>query len=692
MLNSYLPIVQGFSRKMDIDLTMDDEAAARHYKSRNQSKSTRNIYNNKVAKLFLWILYNRTSLVSTCFLDYCGTTTTTIEDEMDEYNAAVQAIKPPWDTKRLVKRATAWVNDLSKPPPLEWDDLSVGIFIQFICSIRRRDGTKVQHSVIDQCKAGLKKYMSVKGHRPDTIFIEDIDAATNGVIKETAQQIKEGIQPKIEQSVMPIQMTHYCTIASNLMVSPHSQDTFAHCFIVLQWNLMARSDNICFVGLRDFSVIEDSLAIVFAHSKTDQTGRKSKQPRRLFFNPYNVEICPINSLAIFLSCFPPTADQVMLFSGRSQYSRVSNILKSQINLLRSQDGSMNDGSYATHSLRKGAKSYCSSISITGVSDPVLMRGGWSQGAVQDAYGHQLEGGDAYVGRLLSGLRLDSYKFATLPPEIIDQDVQLLNTVIEQFPSFSQISLSASLFLFKALVYNSQWIIDNMHSTHPIFTTPLFMNQNLLSTLRHHCTVSLFKSTNLHATGIPEAAKALMELYKLSDRMKNSQDMIQEVPFKTLNLMKEFIQSEGLASNQVTHTGLESMMDKYMEKVETMISNNGNSTTNDMNDQEEIHDSDIDEELPFSWHFWGGKYKMLPHEYSIPSMTVGPVLYLFHNGCRRTGIPPLKRTSTRDFSNPNSAKRLGELRRVNRAIIGDECLSISLSTSQIHEYLNGFITT
>jgi len=51
--------------------------------------------------------------------------------------------------------------------------------------------------------------------------------------------------------------------------------------------------------------IEDDLHNFFAHSKTDPSGDKLRDPRRVYANPVHPEICPILALGIYLLCYKP---------------------------------------------------------------------------------------------------------------------------------------------------------------------------------------------------------------------------------------------------------------------------------------------------------------------------------------------------------------------------------------------------
>ena len=70
----------------------------------------------------------------------------------------------------------------------------------------------------------------------------------------------------------------------------------------------------------------------------------------------------------------------------------------------------------THSVRKGATSFCNGGSTVGPSGTAVnLRGGWTMGGIQDTYMRYERASDQYVGRTLSGLPINRKDFALLPP-------------------------------------------------------------------------------------------------------------------------------------------------------------------------------------------------------------------------------------------------------------------------------------
>ena len=192
---------------------------------------------------------------------------------------------------------------------------------------------------------------------------------------------------------------------------------FAHVFSVLCWNLMCRAGNCVNIMLPHMSWCDDSLTISFAHTKTDQMGKKSKEVRHVYANPANPRICPILSLAIYLTCFPRSPGETRLFAGDVQYDRYCKILRRTLESQASTHTRASDNThlikrlikthhaplhtpqddalmswgcvakeFGTHSFRKGAATYVASGSTACPSHTsVCNRAGWTQGKVLDVY-------------------------------------------------------------------------------------------------------------------------------------------------------------------------------------------------------------------------------------------------------------------------------------------------------------------
>ena len=112
---------------------------------------------------------------------------------------------------------------------------------------------------------------------------------------------------------------------------------FACSFLTLEWNLMARSENVVHAHMFHITWENDSLVFRFVKSKGDQTGRNRDQAWHVYANPNNPAVCPVLAMACYVfanpGIFGATAEEGndannpgiehlgRLFSGAYQYER-----------------------------------------------------------------------------------------------------------------------------------------------------------------------------------------------------------------------------------------------------------------------------------------------------------------------------------------------------------------------------------
>jgi hypothetical protein len=152
-----------------------------------------------------------------------------------------------------------------------------------------------------------------------------------------------------------------------LQLRETNDGVFAHCFLLMTWNLGCRVNNTTIIKLRDISWAQcfDCFHIVFAHSKTDQTGEESQYPRHIFSNPADPFVCPLLSLSMYFStCFEiRVTNDDFLFPGNGQENRFSKILTRVLaaHRVEVQNLGYELSTIGSHSIRKGAASYLSSM-------------------------------------------------------------------------------------------------------------------------------------------------------------------------------------------------------------------------------------------------------------------------------------------------------------------------------------------
>ena len=154
---------------------------------------------------------------------------------------------------------------------------------------------------------------------------------------------------------------------------------------------------------------EDSLLITTPKHKGDQEGVKCFA-RHLFANPLLPEICPVLALAVLTFArtlrHDPSSDggaappNFRIFDGPNSTARFSDTLQRCIARLPDGNAALlgaEKKQLGTHSVRKGAASYCSGMMNGPSMVQVFLRAGWSLGNVQDRYLFAGAGGDQLTG-------------------------------------------------------------------------------------------------------------------------------------------------------------------------------------------------------------------------------------------------------------------------------------------------------
>jgi hypothetical protein len=153
-----------------------------------------------------------------------------------------------------------------------------------------------------------------------------------------------------------------------LCIRETNDGVFTHALLVVTWNLACRVNNTVNIQFQDmcWSHHFDCFQVHFAHSKTDPTGDDWCYPRHIFSNPFDPLVCPVLSLAMyFTSCFAGIniTSEDFLFPGPKQEQRFAKLFHRILieNETEVQSLGYSINQLGTHSIRKGASSYMTSL-------------------------------------------------------------------------------------------------------------------------------------------------------------------------------------------------------------------------------------------------------------------------------------------------------------------------------------------
>lgn len=134
--------------------------------------------------------------------------------------------------------------------------------------------------------------------------------------RRIVQKKKQDGEMNIHEGKYPLSFSGYRYLAKKAMGQKRdfSLAIFAHIFLLLCWNLIARCVSVSSIMYQHISWEEDAMVVVFPTTKSDKAGKNSA-PIHVFANPSTPEICPILWLAVYLwsSGFRRAGSKAMLF-------------------------------------------------------------------------------------------------------------------------------------------------------------------------------------------------------------------------------------------------------------------------------------------------------------------------------------------------------------------------------------------
>ena len=171
---------------------------------------------------------------------------------------------------------------------LQLDRIEPSHFQLYLASLEKKGGEKPSFNSYSQARSALNSLFRDKGLPLPQTLADANEIFFRGLKRQHAQEKQLGIR-KIEEGKSPIPFPFYKILAKYLMM----RNTFAHLYLVITWNLMCRTDNTEDLMLLHHNWNEDSLQIYMGRMKNDQEGERLKDPKHVYANPLEPEICPL---------------------------------------------------------------------------------------------------------------------------------------------------------------------------------------------------------------------------------------------------------------------------------------------------------------------------------------------------------------------------------------------------------------
>lgn len=287
----------------------------------------------------------------------------------------------------------------------------------------------------------------------------------------------------------------------------------------------------------------DSLVMTFVTQKNDKEAKHSP-PKHIYANRKCPEICPILSFAIFIFTigWRREGSKRTVFGSETQRTFgdwLLKILKSHKEALLALGAAALE--IGTHSFRKGIAGFLAGIVDGPSAIAIYLRAGWSLGRVQGRYILECSGSDQLCGRAATGLAIVSPEFGDLPSHFHGEILTVAEweLLIPGYSTFYPDSMRPVFpFLLAALVSHKDWLVEHLHTDHPLFKERVWTMYVSTNTFTERVLTGKLENpiSGLVATGVPTNVIIAGELRELKAVMKEQHESTHTLINKIRNEM------------------------------------------------------------------------------------------------------------------------------------------------------------
>jgi len=513
------------------------------------------------------------------------------------------------------------------------------IFPDWLTSLKKKDKdgviTDVSTSLLNTCRSSVV-WLFTQFNVSSTLFDSEASRTLTGLKISRALSVARG-QKSVKRGKDPLSFEGYCNICSVLMKAKTVGALFTHAVLTTMWNLMSRVGNAVGICKSHLQWSDDALLIFFAHEKTDQTQSKPGDPRHIYANPHQPEICPILSLGLFFLVNDVTDNRCnFVFSGDNQYCRFHNGLSE---FITEQMLGHKIDSFGTHSIRKGSATYTSSGSTSCPPfSAIANRAGWATGGVTNIYIQYQAAGDQYVGRTVSGLNPLDSSFATLPPRFRqsynqDKVLDLLRSSFSRYDSASPELQKVLQMTTASVVYHTDWLIRNLEPDHCFFSTPFF-RKGFDDPVDEMVECEVWKPGDvMKATGIPPHVMISLKTDVMAEQMTTFRDSISQSISQVVHDQNHAVPERAVTLDQI---------DRIVSRECQRIIDSIDERIHHPDENHDVHPvPDGSAALPSLYPSEKGRMTRLPENFKLPRGNLQTAWVCFCCWDKRNKIPPLR---------------------------------------------------
>ena len=505
-------------------------------------------------------------------------------------------------------------------------------------------------------RSALKNMYTEKRMNPSPEIESMFKETLEGFKRKVADLKQRGLLPSREGKAA-MTMKGYIFLAEKAAKQDHDFGLYTFClsYLLLCWNLIARSVTVAHIMYDHISWEEDALTINIGKQKNDQEGSNGF-PRHIYANPKNPIICPILALSVWVftqGYHREGSDRRLFGNPRSSQDRfekwLSKVLKTFADAIISLGIMIAE--IGTHSFRKGVATALANCPGGPSAINIWLRAGWSLGPVQSRYIFEGAGGDQFVGRAATGISSSDPDFAILPPHFDDTNGPVLSVeewedILPGFTSFYPENFRVALpYLLASLAYHHDWLLETLSPNHPLFLQRVWTS-GILQRLRPKVLTGVFRNdvSRMNATGVPPNVILANRMSSLEANVGNlSRDMRgmqTTLPEALCTRMLDKFTVNGAVP--ITSTDIDSLRETLLEEIRTRCTPHN---VEQISTQEEQSTS---QEKP-GFYTWGGHHHLFPEGFRFPKGNIKMLWDLWWGGEPQRHILPYRKIKGFDLS-------------------------------------------
>eukprot|EP00644_Phytophthora_capsici_P017843 jgi/Phyca11/126377/e_gw1.62.142.1 len=237
------------------------------------SARSRITYQNSYCRFLAWVVQNKSELVSAPFAE-------SLDDTSD------------CSLHQLRSRVKEKLCPQSSIIPLEFEALTAEVFVTWLVTLTRKDGSGLSYSALNTHRASLFNLYRDYGCTMSKTLELELTTYFKGLKHTLAKEASNGTG-RIKTGKDPLMFDLYIFPCKKMLLLPGKDMVFSHAYMVIAWNLMCRLSNAFEIRHSHMEWKSDALQIYFAHMKNDQGGERPRDPQHIYANPWSLPFAPL---------------------------------------------------------------------------------------------------------------------------------------------------------------------------------------------------------------------------------------------------------------------------------------------------------------------------------------------------------------------------------------------------------------